>query len=188
MTQEKDTTETPPTPVRRGASVEKSADKADGIDRVREILLGDVVAELERRLTRLDYLIVHRNQEVQHDVRARTDVLEAHMKKELHAYGARVSQDASHLNDVVRATRDAVRDGLARIDERLTRVEERLDGAIARVDREAREQLLAQAKMFIEELERVRNELRAALMREIGGEPESFDEGGEHARAWPAPH
>lgn len=110
------------------------------------------------------------------------------MKKELQAFGTRASQDTSHLNDAVRAARDAVRDGLARIEERLTRAEERLDGAIARVEREARDQLLSQAKTFIEEVERVRNELRAALMREIGIEPESFEDGGEHARTWPAPH
>ncbi len=188
MSTDKETPENQPAPAKRVALVEKAPDKADGIERVREILLGDVVAEMERRLARLDHLIANRNHEVQHDLRARTDVVEAHVRKELQAHAARTSNETSHLNDAIRAARDGIRDGISRMEESLMRVEERLDGAIARVEREMRDQLLAQAKTFIEEIERVRSELRAALLREIGLDEEGLEEGGDHAGAWPAPH
>lgn len=193
MTQDKEGAEPPSEPApargnRRASSTEKSTESEDGIDRVRQILLGDVVAELERRLARLDYLITHRNQEVQHDVRNRTDVLEAHVRKELQAQAAHAGHENGELTAALRAAREEHREGITHIEQRLTRIEERLEASIARVERETREQLLAQAKSFIEELERTRNQLRVAIARELGLEPESFEEGNEHAGAWPAPH
>lgn len=179
MAQDKETTEPVPASPRRAS---------DGIERVREILLGDIVAELERRLTRLDYLITHRNQEVLQDVRTRTDVLETHVRKELQSQSTRATHDVSQLHDAIRGTRDASREVETRLEERLMRLEERVDSSIARLERETRELVLAQAKTFIESIERVRGELRAGLVRELGLDSENLDEDREHAGTWPAPH
>jgi hypothetical protein len=180
MTRDKETTDT--------ALAVRPSGTGDGIDRVREILLGDIVAELERRLARLDYLITHRNQELHHDVRTRTDVLEAHVRKELEVQLARAGNDTAQLNDALRIAREENREAITRVEKRLTRLEERFESAIARVERETREQLLAQAKTFIEELERMRTQLRAGMLHELGIDQDSFEEEGGHAGASSAPH
>jgi hypothetical protein len=160
---------------------------ADGLDHIREILLGDVVVEIERRLARLENLITNRANEVQHDVRHRTGVLEAHVRKELDAIARRVKDEAAEQADAVRAQRTEQRETVTQLEQRVAKLEGRVESAIARVEHEMRDQLLAQAKTFIDELERGRVQLRAALVRELGGEGEQ-DEGSEHAGAWNAPH
>jgi hypothetical protein len=162
-------------------------DVADGLDHIREILLGDMLVELERRLGRLENLITNRANEVQHDVRHRTGLLEAHVRKELDAIGKRVKEDATERIDAARAQRAEERDALAKLDQRIAHLEGRVDSAIARVEHEMRDQLLAQAKSFIDELEGARIQLRSALNRELGIEGEQ-DEGDGHAGAWAASH
>jgi hypothetical protein len=146
-----------------------------------------MLVELERRLSRLENLITNRANEVQHDVRHRTGVLEAHVRKELEAIGKRVKDDAAERNDAARAQRAEERDALAKLDQRIAQLEGHVDSAIARIEHEMRDQLLAQAKSFIDELEGARVQLRTALNRELGIDGDQ-DEGDGHAGAWTASH
>jgi hypothetical protein len=170
-----------------GSETRHAADNGAGLDRIRDILLGDILVEVERRLARLDSYIANRSTEVQHHVRQRTDVLEEHMRKELDAVAAREAHDVSEAQALIRSMRSENRDAVGQLEQRIAQLEDRLEASIARVERESREQLLAQAKSFLEELERVREQLRAALVRELGLEPEPFEEG-QHAGTWSASH
>jgi len=163
------------------------SERTDAFDQIREILLGDILAEIEHRLARLDSYIANRNNEVQHDVRKRTDVLEAHVRKELDALGKRLSAETTDTSNALRTAHDEQRDAVARIEQRVRRLEEHVDASVARVEREMREQMLAQAKSFLEELERMRQSLRVALVRELGLEP-SADEGAENGGSWASTH
>jgi len=184
----------PPTsgPVRRAAPADASEgagpERAAGLERIREILLGDILVALERRLARLDGYIASRSNELQQDVRHRTDVLEAHVRREIEATSAREAHDTSELSGVIRAVRQEHRDAVAQLERRLEKIEARVEESVARVERETREQLLAQAKSFIEELDRVRDQLRSALVLELGIADEPAEEGGEHAGARPPSH
>ncbi len=176
-------------PPRHGAlSDRQQADANARIEHIREILVGDVVVEIERRLARLEHMISNRNSELQHSVRNRTEVLEAHVRKELETLGTRAVHDNGELNAAIRAIRSEHRNELAQMEQRLSRIEDRIEVSIARVEREARDQLLAQATTFIDELERVRMELRTSLASELGVAAEPFEQEGEHADTWPAPH
>lgn len=190
MADDKDNTEAATAaPSRRGArSDRQEADANTRIEHIREILVGDIVIEIERRLARLEHLIANRNSELQHDVRNRTEILEAHVRKEMETLGTRVVHDNGELNAAIRALRAEHRNEHTQLEQRLSRIEDRIEVSIARVEREARDQLLAQAKTFIEELERVRIQLRTSLASELGGSAEPFEQEGEHADPWPAPH
>lgn len=160
-----------------------------GLERIREILLGDILAELERRLARIDSQLANRTSELHQDARHRTDVLEAHVRKEVDALSTRAVQDNRDLNDAIRNLRDEQREAIAQIEQRLKRNDDRVDASIARLERETRQQLLDQAKSFLDELERVRHQLRSAIVRELGLEPGPLEEGGEHAAgAWAGAH
>jgi hypothetical protein len=173
-------------PTRSARREIQAQDGAEGLDHIRDILLGDILAELERRLARLDNYIANRTSELQHDVRHRTDVLEGHVRKELEAVATRATHETSEISAAIRAGRQEQRDVLAQLEQRVSHVEDRLEASIARVEREVREQLLAQAKLFHDEIEQARDQVRSVLVREIGLEPEATEEGTAHASAWTA--
>lgn len=160
-----------------------------GLERIREILLGDILAELERRLARIDSQLANRTSELHQDARHRTDVLETHVRKEVDALTTREAQDNREVNDAIRSLRDEQREAYAQLEQRLKRNDDRVDALIARLERETRQQLFDQAKSFLDELERVRHQLRSAIARELGLEPAPLEEGGEHvAGAWAGHH
>jgi hypothetical protein len=134
-----------------------------GLQRVREILFGGILAEVDKRLSRLESYITARTNDLQHDARQRMDVLETHLKKEVEVVATRAARDITDLNNVIRELR----------------------AQLAGIERETREQLLASTKNFLEELEQLRSRLRAeaAHEEEEGEHPEA--EGTEHL-AWDA--
>jgi hypothetical protein len=128
-----------------------------GLDRIRDILFGEILSDLDKRLARIDHNLTTRGTELAQDARRRTDVLEAHVRKELDAQTTKTAQT----------------------DQRIARLEERIDSTLARIEREVRQQLLDQAKAFQDELARMRNELRFELVRELGieGDEQGNDRG-----------
>lgn len=159
---------------------------AGGLDRIREILFGDILTELEQRLARADHHVTTRTQELKEDARRRTDVLEAHMRKEAEASSSRAARQLGELTESIRSLRNEHRDALAAIEQRLSRIEDRIEASIARVEREAREQLLEQAKLFLDQLEQTRQQLQATLARELGLDAAQGTE--SEPDTWSAPH
>jgi hypothetical protein len=153
---------------------------ATGLERVREILLGGILVELDRRLSKLEHYITTRSSDVQHDARQRTDVLEAHVKKEVDAVAARATRDSADINNLLREARHEQRDSFVQLEQRISRIEERLEAQVARIERDTREQLLAATKNFFEELAQLRGQLRAESAREEEEEGEAGAEGTEH--------
>jgi hypothetical protein len=136
-----------------------------GLERVREILFGEILVELERRLAKLENYIASRSNDVQHDARQRMEVLEGHIKKEVEAVAGRATRDSTEISGEIREVRHQQHEALVEIEQRFVRSEERLQAQIALVERESREQLLANAKTFFEELVQMRSELRLAAAR-----------------------
>jgi hypothetical protein len=167
----------------RGASGREA-----GLERVREILLGGILSEIERRLGRIDSQLANRSSELQQDARHRTDVLDAHVRKEIETLATRVTHDSRELKELVANQRGRHREEMTQLEQRLTKLEDRIEASLERVERETRQLLLDQAKLFLDELERVRHQLRSALIRELGLEPATLEERGEHDAAWTAPH
>jgi hypothetical protein len=154
-----------------------------GLERVREILFGEILVELERRLGKLETFIAARSNDVQHDSRQRIDVLESHLKKEIEAVATRSARDSGSATDDLRQARHEQHDAITQIEQRIARAEERLEAQIARVEREAREQLLANAKRFFEDLVQLRTQLSMTAARELEDElvSEQVQQGGaEH--------
>ncbi|MCC6554481.1 MAG: hypothetical protein IT372_15995 [Polyangiaceae bacterium] len=129
------------------------------LEQVREILFGPQLRDLARRLARTDAHVAAQADEL----RRRLDVLEIHVRNESEALGARLeaqrAAEADALGSFARETRDSIR----LLEPRVQRLEE----VLARAQREFRQQLLEQAKAFIEEVGRARAELSATVEREI---------------------
>jgi hypothetical protein len=101
-------------------------------------------------------------------------VLEAYVRKELEGLvAAAESQRTTQAEGAEKSARET-REAIRSLEQRVARLEE---GA-ARTQHDLREQILAQAKSFLEEVHRARQELGAAIERQIlvswgeGPEPE----------------
>ncbi len=157
----------------------------EGLQRVREILFGEILVELERRLGKLENYIQTRSNDVQHDARQRMNVLEGHLKKEVEAVAARATREASESAGELRAVRHEQHDAIVALEQRIVHCEEHVEAQLARIERDGREQLLANAKSFFEELAQLRSEFRQAAARAEDEEESRREEGAEHASSGP---
>jgi hypothetical protein len=144
-----------------------------GLDQLREILFGPMYRELERGLLRLDAHLAMRSRDLEEESRRRTEVLELHLKSETAAISARLDRELSEIGETLRKVSREHREGIAGVEQKLAKLEE----SGARNDRELRHLLLEQAKSFLDEVQRLRKELFAALQRELGlGEREGAED------------
>src|SRR5262245_15721191 len=78
----------PPMVAARGASAGEPA-RQSGIDQVREILFGATYRDLDLRLARADAHVAARINDLEQEARKRSEVIEAHHKKEAETLAAR---------------------------------------------------------------------------------------------------
>jgi hypothetical protein len=141
-----------------------------GLDQIREILFGALHREFERRLVRVDAQLAARAQELEHEIRRRTEMLEAHARKESEALALRFEREFNEMNEKLRRAARESRDALSALEQRLAKLEE----TTTQDQRELRQLLLEQAKSFFDESQRLRRELLGMLQEELGfagGEP-----------------
>jgi len=155
-----------PEPQKPETSFRAEATAPLGLDQIREILFGTIVRELERRMARADVHMSTRSKEIEQEARRRTEVVEGHVRTEIAALASRVERALVETADALRSVVRENRDAIGAIEKRLAKVEESGAGA----QRELRNQMLDQAKSFLDELRHLRAELLEAL--EQGFEPE----------------
>jgi ribosomal protein S18 len=150
---------TPETPLRPAA-----ADGTGGasIDKVRDLLFGGQLRELDRRFSRLEERLVKETNQLRQDMQGRMDALEAYARKEQESLGDQLR--AEHQDRV-----DA-HDNLAReLKETGKSLERRitgLDEQSSKGQRELRQQMLEQHQRLSDELRRRTDDLLATLTRE----------------------
>ncbi len=156
-----------------GSRMITANEQRDGLERIREILVGSIQRDLERKLARLEAQAATRVGELQQESRRRLDVIEAHFRTELDALSSRVSGELIEIKDALRALTRDHRETTAAGEQRIGRVEE----SVARAQHELRSQILDQAKSFLDELQHTREELTETLERELGELEVDTDEG-----------
>ncbi|KYF82146.1 hypothetical protein BE17_29175 [Sorangium cellulosum] len=152
----------------------------NSLEQVRDILCGAQLREFARRLSHTDAQLAAQAEEIRGEARRRLDVLEAHVRREIESLStsleAHRSSGACALGNVARESREA----LGLFEQRV----QRLEDLVARTQREFRQQLLEQSKSFLDETRRTRDELSAALERELAAAwDDSADAGAPDAPA-----
>ena len=132
------------------------------IDKVRDLLFGGQLRELDRRFARLEERLVKETNQLRQDMQARIDALEAYARKESDSLGDQIR--AEHQDRV-----DA-HDNLARDMKESSKSQERrttaLDEQTSKAQRELRQQMLEQHQRLSEEIRRRTEDLLATLTRE----------------------
>jgi hypothetical protein len=154
--------------------------RSAGLDQLREILFGAIYRDFDRRLARADAQLAARASELQQEHRKRTEVLEMHVRRDIEALAIRVERKYAETGEALRSLTRESRDAIAALLQRVAKVEESITGA----QRELRQELLEQAKSFLDEMQRMRRELLATLERELGvAESEEAEELGHDGHA-----
>jgi hypothetical protein len=148
-----------------------SADSREGIEQIREIIIGNVQRDLERRIARVEAHVGARLGELQQEARRRAEVIEGHLRNETDALAARFEGEVNDLKKALQTLGQMQRERDTNIDQRIVRTEE----AIRSVQHELRTQILDQAKSFLDQLQSARRELAESVERELSSfelEPE----------------
>jgi hypothetical protein len=184
---EKPPAEPPGRPANRASRREGTSEPSgivDSLAQLREILFGAAQRDLERRLERADVHLAARAHELEQESRRRTEVIEAHIRRETEALTASMERELAERSETLRAITREHRESLTALEQRVAKLEEQA----SRAQRELRQQLLEQAKGFLDEIQRLRHEFTDALERELGltGRAQEEEEVGAEERR-PAP-
>ena len=132
------------------------------LEKVRDILFGNQMREVDRRFARLEERLSKETRDLKEDIKRRLDALEAYATKETDALGTQIRQEhADRVEANTRLARDLA-DTAATFERRSGVLEEQL----ARSQRELRQQMLEQHHRLSDDLKERIDEVLAALARE----------------------
>jgi hypothetical protein len=151
----------------------------NGLEQVREILYGPQNRNFARRLARTDARISAQAEELGSEMRRRLEVLETHVHKESEALIALMDNQESTQTETLNTLARESREAIALLEQRVKKLEE----GIARAHRDFGQQILDQAKVFIDEVRRMRHELRTAFEHELAAVQDEVDETAEPAES-----
>jgi hypothetical protein len=136
---------------------------SNSLEQVREILFGAYVRDFERKLARIEALVASQSDEIRADTKRMVGVLEAHVKRENEAQAAQRESDRAAQTAVLNNAAREARDAIAELDQRIKKLED----ALIRAQRDFRQQILDEAKGFVEQSRALRDELVSTLHREL---------------------
>ena len=132
------------------------------LDKIREILFGTQMRNLEKRLIRLEERQAKDTSELRDEMRRRFDSLEAYVKREMETLGDRIKAEererTESLKDLSREMKDSNKD----FEKRLVH----LDDSAVKNQRELSQQLLDRSKNLSDEIQQKYQDISALLERE----------------------
>lgn len=144
---------------------ERAVDDAAGIgnlEKVRDILFGHQMREVDRRFARLEERILKETRDLKDDLKRRLDALEAYTNKEADALATQLrTEHAERVEAHARLTRE-LGDTAGAFERRTAALDEQL----ARGQREIRQHILEQQQRLGEDVRAKFDEVLAALARE----------------------
>ena len=138
-----------------GGAVAETGDGAGvaNLDKVRDILFGTQMREVERRFARLEERLLKETQELKDDVKRRLDALEAFARNETES-----------LADQLRGERGERIESTRTLERRDTTLDEQL----TKGNRELRQQMLEQHQRLSDDIRQKVDDVLASLARETG--------------------
>jgi hypothetical protein len=132
------------------------------LEKVRDILFGNQMREVDRRFARLEERIIKETRDLKDDIKRRLDALEAHATKETETLAGDIRQERG---DRVEANARLARE-LADTSGAFERRSAGLDEQLAKGQREIRQHILEQQQRLREDMREKIDEVLAALARE----------------------
>jgi DNA anti-recombination protein RmuC len=135
---------------------------AGNLEKVRDILFGSQMREVDRRFLRLEERLIKETRDLKEEIMARLEALEAYVRNEADDLGGQVRKEqAERIDSHARLARE-----IAETASGFERRSAALDEQLARGQREIRQLLLEQQQRFSAELRTKTDEVLTALARE----------------------
>jgi hypothetical protein len=143
-----------------------AADASGGanLDKVRDILFGSQLREVERRFARLEERLIKETSDLREDVKKRLEALDSYMRKETESLAGQLK--AEHHDRM--ESHDSVSRDLKETGRSLERRLSTLDEQSSKAQRELRQQMLDQHQRLSDDIRQKVDEVLAALARETG--------------------
>jgi hypothetical protein len=134
------------------------------LDKVRDILFGNQIRDIERRFARLEERLVKETNDVKADVKSRLDALERYVRDETESLVGQIKAEHEDRVGANASLSRELKDTGAALERRLSS----LDDQSSKRQRELRQQMLEQHQRLSDDLRQKVDEVLAALARETG--------------------
>jgi DNA repair exonuclease SbcCD ATPase subunit len=134
------------------------------LDKVRDILFGTELREVERRFTRLEERLVKETNDLKDDMKKRLDALDLYMRNESDALAGRIKAESDERLESNSSLSRELKESAKSLDRRISSVDELL----SKSQRELRQQMLDQHQRLSDDIRQKVDEVLAALARETG--------------------
>jgi hypothetical protein len=137
----------------------------ENIDRVREILFGSQVRNMDKRLDALEDRLLKELASIEEATRRRFDAFEVYVKQEVEALTGRLQQGQEHREQMNKEWFSRLDETSAGLEHKFTQFGDHT----AQAHRDLRQQILEQSKNLSDEIRQKYSELAGALAREAQG-------------------
>jgi hypothetical protein len=149
----------------RNADEAVRAAKSDGganLDKVRDILFGGQLRDVERRFARLEERLVKETNDLREDVKKRLDAIESYARSESESLAGQVKSEREDRVESDSGLSRELKDTARALERRLSSADE----LFAKTNRELRQQMLDQQQRLSDDLRQKIDEVLKALARE----------------------
>ena len=142
----------------------QAADAASGanLDKVRDILFGGPLRDVERRFTRLEERLAKDTSDLRTEMRQRLDTLESYLKSEVESLAGAIRAERDSRGEAVSTVVGELRETGRGFERRAAAIDEQM----AKGQRELRQQMLEQYHRLSEDARQKMEEVLATIARE----------------------
>jgi DNA repair exonuclease SbcCD ATPase subunit len=132
------------------------------VDKIRDILFGSNMREYEKRFARLEERLTKSSDALRDDLKKRFDTLESYVREEMDSNNLRLKAEKVERNEGLKELTRETRDSAKSLEKKLSQLEEQLSSTQA----DLRARILEQSKSLSNQIQKLKDELEAALERE----------------------
>ncbi len=140
----------------------QDTNEVNSLDKVRDILFGNQMREVEKRFTRLEERLINESIGLREETKKRLDVIENYLKQEVESLSNRLKSEQGSRNEALTTLTEDSRKITAALENKLTQFDEQVSGN----QRELREQILHQSKNLQDDIQQKYQEMLSLLQRE----------------------
>ena len=131
------------------------------LDKVRDILFGNQMRDVERRFARLEERLIKDTADLKDDVKKRLDTLEAYMRRETESLEGQIKSERGDRVDAHSSLSNELKETARSFDRRATTIDEQQ----SKGQRDLRQQMLEQHQRLSDDLRQKVEEILATLAR-----------------------
>jgi len=136
--------------------------ETNSLDKVRDILFGNQIREVDKRFARLEERLIAELANVRDETRKRLDALESYVRQEVDSLTERLKKEQAERDMAVRSLSEEQKNINLSLENKIAQFDEQTTNR----QRELREQILNQSKNLQDDLQQKYEEILALLKRE----------------------